>query len=501
MTDHRRKTYHGRNRRRGSTGGVLVTAVVLLAAVVLVCVCVLIPGGKDKVSAAAQTFLDDVKWVAGSAAESIRNMLPAGKDAGRQTAGLLPGDVSAESVPATRFSATEAAEEDGQMQSITVFKETEPETEAPPKYTENENTRLIGRESSAQAESAAADTGDASAAGTASGTGDASGSQADITLTFAGDILFDSHYAIMASLLQRSGGTPEIENAFSENILEKMRGADIFMVNNEFPYSNRGTPLENKKYTFRADPSYASLLSDMGVDIVSLANNHMYDHGEIALLDTLDTLTALDMPHIGAGRSLAEASAPFYFTNGQVKIGIVTATQIERLGNPDTKGATDTSAGVFRCMNSENLLNVIGTMQNECDFIIAYLHWGTESTEAADEWQKKLAVEVIEAGADLIIGDHPHVLQGISVYEGVPIVYSLGNFLFNSGAQDTCLVTASVDPVTAELISLQFIPARQESCRTKMLTGEEKTRVLTYMRSISRAEIDDEGFVSISQNQ
>lgn len=455
MTDHRRKTYHGRERGRRGSGVFVTVLVVLLLVVAGVSACLLIPGVRAGAANAAQRL-----GIPGNSAEAII------ADA------QMPPEAET-----TRFSATESPEDSG-VQAITVIRETvaPPETEAPPKYTENDNTKLIVREA---------------------GPGD----DADITLTFAGDILFDSRYAVMASLLQRSGGTPKIENAFDEAILSQMRGADVFMVNNEFPYSNQGTPLEGKQYTFRADPAYASLLSDMGADIVSLANNHMYDHGEIALLDTLDTLTALDMPHIGAGRNLAEAASPYYFTNGAVKIGIVTATQIERLGNPDTKGATETSAGVFRCMNSENLLKVIGAMQSECDFIIAYLHWGTESTDVTDEWQRKLAVEVIDAGADLIIGDHPHVLQGISVYEGVPIVYSLGNFLFNSGAQDTCLVTASVDPETGVLKSLQVIPARQENCRTKMLNGEEKTRVLTYMRSISKAEIDEEGFVNLSQGQ
>ncbi len=99
-------------------------------------------------------------------------------------------------------------------------------------------------------------------------------------IVFAGDILFDSHYAIMASLLKRGQG---IEGGISTDLLSIMRSADIFMVNNEFPYTTGGAPTAGKKFTFRADPKYASWLFDMGADLVSLANNHAYDYGEVSL--------------------------------------------------------------------------------------------------------------------------------------------------------------------------------------------------------------------------
>ncbi len=317
-----------------------------------------------------------------------------------------------------------------------------------------------------------------------------------VTLLFAGDILFDPHYAIMASMLERSPGrVPDITTAFDEATLSVMRGADLFMLNNEFPYTDRGTPTPEKQYTFRASPQYAVLLKDMGADLVALANNHMYDHGEVSLLDTLDTLSGIGLPYVGAGRDLSEAAAPYYYTAGDFSIGLISATQIERMGNPDTKGATETSPGVFRCMNSEKLLGVIREMKEECDFVVAYLHWGTEGTEKVDDWQRKLAKDVAEAGADLIIGDHPHVLQGIDTADGVPVIYSLGNYLFNSKAQDTCLFEAVVDPVTSGLLSLRFLPCRQEGCRTRLLSGAEKQRVIEYMRTLSGVPIDDEGYI------
>ena len=185
------------------------------------------------------------------------------------------------------------------------------------------------------------------------------GEEGKITLAFAGDILLDDGYSIMARMKSRAGGGSLVDAGFDAAILERMRGADIFMVNNEFTYTNRGAPIEGKSFTFRADPAHASLLPEMGADIVSLANNHSYDYGEISLLDTLDTLEAVGMPYVGAGRNLSEAVRPVYFVSENVKIAFLSSTQIERMDNPSTRGATETSPGVFRTRNVDLLLSEI----------------------------------------------------------------------------------------------------------------------------------------------
>ena len=314
----------------------------------------------------------------------------------------------------------------------------------------------------------------------------------ETTIVFAGDILFDDHYAVKVKMNQRGRG---IEGSISQEMLDVMRSADIFMVNNEFPYSNRGTPTENKKFTFRAKPEYASYLLDMGADIVSLANNHAYDYGKIAFLDTLDTLNGIGMPYVGAGRNLEEAIKPVYFIVNDQKIAFVAATQIERTENPDTKEATQNSPGVFRCWNVDKLLEVVANAKQVSDYVIVYIHWGTEATDQLDWAQKDQAVKISNAGADLIIGDHPHVLQQFGYCEDTPVMYSLGNFLFNSKAQDTCLVKLTLDANGFK--SLQFIPGRQQDCSVTMLQGTEKERVLSYMRKISPGvTIDGDGFVT-----
>lgn len=319
---------------------------------------------------------------------------------------------------------------------------------------------------------------------------DASDSET-VTITFAGDILFDENYAIMTRVV----GNNEISNGIAPELIAEMKSADIMMLNNEFPYSDGGTPTEEKQFTFRARPSTVSYLNDLGVDIVSLANNHAYDYGETAFLDTMTTLEEAGITYVGAGRNLQEARRPVYYIINNMKIAIVSATQIERLDNPDTKGATDSGAGVFRCWNGDKLLETVREARENSDFVIVYLHWGTENEETIDWAQEKQAAEVAEAGADLIVGSHPHCLQQISVVRGIPVMYSLGNFWFNSRTMDTGILKVAIDE--NGLRSYQFIPCLQSGSRTTLLQGEEKKRIIDHMREISvGVQIDEDGYVT-----
>ena len=310
-------------------------------------------------------------------------------------------------------------------------------------------------------------------------------------LLFAGDILFDDSYTVMVTMRQRGS----IRACFSAETLREMEEADIFMLNNEFTYTNRGEPTPGKAFTFRAKPENAAMLHELGVDIVSLANNHAYDYGEISLLDTLATLEGIDMPYVGAGRNLAEASGIVYFQAGSQKIAFLSGTQIERMTPPDTKGASENTPGVFRCLTETEIFDKIAEAKENSDFVVVYIHWGTEKTDQLDWAQPGMAKSLAQAGADLIIGDHAHVLQPLANVEGVPSIYSLGNYWFNSSTLNTCLVKVTLKD--GEMQSFQFLPALQSGCYTKLLSGAEKEAVLEYMRGISgTVAIDAEGYVT-----
>ena len=139
--------------------------------------------------------------------------------------------------------------------------------------------------------------------------------------------------------------------------------------------------------SFRSRPENVKLLHEMGVTLVSLANNHAFDYGEDAFLDTLDILSQANVPYVGAGRNLDEAMKPYYTTIHNRTIAIVAATQIERVETPDTKGATEVTAGTFRCFTKaefDRLCTVVEEAKQNAEYVIVYIHWGTENTDELD---------------------------------------------------------------------------------------------------------------------
>ncbi len=314
-------------------------------------------------------------------------------------------------------------------------------------------------------------------------------------LVFVGDICFHDGYSNMNALRNRANG---IYDCILPEVMEGLKEADIFMANNEFPYSDRGTPTAGKQYAFRAKPSNVNLLHDMGVDIVGLANNHAYDPGPDALIDTIDILTEAKVPFVGAGKNLDQAVKPAYIKINGKTIAFTAATQIERTGNPDTKEATADSPGVLRTLDPTKYLEVIRNAKVNSDFCVAFVHWGSENTDLVEASQKDLAAKYVEAGADIIVGDHSHCLQGIDYFNGVPVIYSLGNFWFNSKTVDTGYLKVILDK-DCSLSSLQFVPCVQENCKTVLATGDKKAQILKYMQGISGyAAIDDDGNVTQS---
>lgn len=312
----------------------------------------------------------------------------------------------------------------------------------------------------------------------------------EVVLRFVGDICFYDDFSLMSEYRNRD---EDIEKCIDMPLLDLMRGADIFMANNEFCYSDRGAPIEGKKYAFRSKPSNVKILNDMGVDIVSLANNHAYDWGPDALSDTVDILNDAKVPFVGAGKNISEAMKPVYFKANGITISYVSATQIERLGNPDTKEATETSPGVLRTLDPTKARQVIEEAKENSDFCIMYVHWGSENTDLVENSQRELAKRYVESGADLIIGDHSHCLQGIDFIDDVPVFYSMSNYWFNSKTVDTGIAEIAVDSNTASISRIKFIPAIQKGCKTLAVESEDNARILEYLQGISDyAEIDQE---------
>ena len=314
-----------------------------------------------------------------------------------------------------------------------------------------------------------------------------------IVLGFAGDINFDENSYPVAKYDSEKNG---ILGGLSSDLVEEMNAADVMILNNEFAYSTRGTKTPDKSYTFRANPSRVGILNEMGVDIVSLANNHALDYGPDALLDTFDALDGAGVEYIGAGIDMDRAKAPIYFTVGDKTIAYVAASRV--VFSMDWY-ANDTRLGMIGTYDPTLFLESIKEATENSDFVVAFVHWGVERENYPQTYQRTLATQYIDAGADAVVGCHPHVLQGFEYYKGKPIAYSLGNFWFSNSTRESGFLKLYLD--TEDTVRMQILPAMSKGTFTYLLTEEaERKTYFDFLEEISYgATIDEDGFVTIAE--
>ncbi len=307
----------------------------------------------------------------------------------------------------------------------------------------------------------------------------------DTTLFFAGDACF-------AYTFEGKYTANGITGVVSDELLTEMQDADITMVNQEFAFSTGGTQAQDKQYTFRVDPKYVSAFEEMGVDIVTLANNHSLDYGTEALEDSFQTLDDAGIAYVGAGDSLERASQLEVFEVNGKKFGYLAATRVIPVGSWNIE---NNQPGLFCTYDDTLLLAAIEKAKTQCDFLTVYVHWGIERNTTPEAYQTSMAQEYIEAGADLVIGAHTHCLQGIQFFDGKPVFYSLGNYIFNATIDKTAAVKVVVDENGA--VSYQLLAASASDGKTYLLEGTEKQNLYTYMEGLSYGvSIDEDGFVT-----
>lgn len=302
----------------------------------------------------------------------------------------------------------------------------------------------------------------------------------EIVFSFAGDVMFSDHYT---SAYDQNG----ISAIADAEMLAAMQDSDLFMLNEEFPFSLQGEPMEDKQYTFRTDPRYVSIFQDLGVDMVSVANNHALDFGKEAFCDTLETLKQADISCLGGGYQIAEASAPGIFEAGGQTFAVLAATRV----SPSYDWyATDSQPGMFQTYDPSRLNAAITEADSQYDHVIVFVHWGIERNEYPEDYQHTLAKGYVDAGADLVLGCHPHILQGFEYYKDVPIVYSLGNYLFGSRDGDTLLLQA----VFAEngSMEIRLLPCRRQNGVLSAI--KDPSALYSHLTELSfNAEVSPEG--------
>ena len=315
-------------------------------------------------------------------------------------------------------------------------------------------------------------------------------SKGDSTLSFVGDVSLADNWAIMPEYDKRG---KKVFGILSKEVVDTMNNSTLMVANSEFTVSNRGTPIKGKTYTFRAKPERLNIYYEMGMDLLTLANNHVYDYENDAFLDMLDAFDEYKLPHIGAGKNIEEAKKPYYFIINGYKIAFVNATRAEK--NILTKGAEEDSPGVFRCYDSTNMENLIKEVRKESDYVISIIHFGKEGYHELEDEQIRSSKAYIDAGADVVVGHHAHTLQGIEFYNNKPIIYNLGDFIFNALEEETAMFQIKLKD-NGEM-DYYILPALQKNCYTDFLYGEDKQRLINNIISWGiNADIDSEGKIT-----
>ena len=237
-----------------------------------------------------------------------------------------------------------------------------------------------------------------------------------VSIVFVGDVMLADH----PGQLIKQGRDPFAPFA---HILDS---ADVRVANLECVIAQSGKA-EDKPYTFRAHPRVLKLLK-RHVDAVSVANNHSGDFGRTAFAEMLDRLDQTKLPFFGGGRNQGQAHTPLLIERQGLRIALLGYDEFF----PRSFEAGDQHPGVAWSEDEHVVLDIRRAREvHHADIVIPFMHWGEEHQPRANDRQRELARLMIDAGADAVVGTHPHVVQDIELYQGKPIVYSLGNFIFD----------------------------------------------------------------------
>ena len=278
-------------------------------------------------------------------------------------------------------------------------------------------------------------------------------------------------------------------------VSDLLRSTTLTFANLECAISNRGEPVPGKAFTFRGPPDGLAPMRDAGVDVVSQANNHARDFGGLALTDSLGYLDAYSIAHCGAGADFASAHAPAFLNANGLRVAFLAYNDIGYDGWPGWQGGPG-YPGIADAANTGQIAADIAAAESQSDLVVASFHWGTERKYTPDQRQRDLACLAVDSGADLVLGHHPHVIQGFEFYQGRLIAYSMGNFVFSPGSEEghyTILTQFEMD--SNGFRSAKIYPVYISSGRPQVMGGAEATSLLSRLAGLS-AELGTQMTVS-----
>jgi poly-gamma-glutamate synthesis protein (capsule biosynthesis protein) len=297
-----------------------------------------------------------------------------------------------------------------------------------------------------------------------------------VSVAAVGDVMMGG--AALPVILERG---PDYPFDSTRSILQS---ADFTVANLEAPFGAGGKPFR-KTYTFRVPPAFAPALASAGFDAFTLANNHILDYGTSTFFTTLRLLDSLGVAGFGAGpdRDSAEAGVRV------VRNGWTAAFLGFSLTYPEQFWAGTGRPGTAFAVK-ERVASQIARAKGTADLVVVSFHWGKELHALPEPYQRDFAHTAVDAGADLVLGHHPHVLQGIELYRGKPIVYSLGNFVFgakSASCRESMIFTARFD--TSGFAGGDVLPLsvdyRRVLYQPRLLRGAERERLIRWLNTTS----------------
>jgi len=269
------------------------------------------------------------------------------------------------------------------------------------------------------------------------------------------------------------------------NLSAFLLAADASAANLEGPLTNRGTRLGGKKFTFRSSPARADMLRQAGISVVGLANNHILDYGPVGLSDTILALDSAGIQWCGAGENLAQARKP--------AIKVIRGTRVAFLSYnrtfPSKFWAGDRKPGTAFA-DVRFVKEDVAAARTVADRVIVMVHWGREKSYDLREYQVEVARAAAEAGADLVIGTHPHIPQGVQIIGKTVVAFSIGDGVFGGSQRRnvaSVILRASFGP--EGLRNVEFLPLETSNEKTayapKFQEGEQARKTLNLVRNLS----------------
>lgn len=269
-------------------------------------------------------------------------------------------------------------------------------------------------------------------------------------------------------------------------VRDELRNYDAVFGNMETPISTKGEPVKDKPYTFQLAPGIVSALRTIKLDAVSIANNHVLDYGVEGLRDTIGFLREAKILYSGAGNNVVEARSPtvLYLGNREILI-------FSRCSRPPDSFYTQGDRPGIAMLKTDELIADIAEYKTKNNIVLLSLHWGIERTTAPQKSQIEIAHRLIDAGADGIIGHHPHWPQGIELYRKKPIIYSLGNFVsgyYNDTDKDNIVAVFHYDVTSLDRIEILSVAGinREINCQPYFITGKRARKNLAEIARLSR---------------